>query len=436
MIFRIDKWLVFAVILLLFFSVWMMSSVSVFDSVKKERYSAGQNYCISLSPNYSELSSTEKQQYLNKCIKTKITQDNIDLYCEYNNCNDRYFLKHIRNIFIALIGMIIMFFIPLNFLKITSPLWFIIGFLLLLTVLIMPAQGDFTAKSWISIPLFGLFQPSELMKLALSLYTALWMEKKRDQIKTLTSGFLPYFLLVSIVVFPIILQPDFGTTIIMLAIASSMFWIAGGKFMHFIYALTSLGGIAYTIYSLSPNDYYLRKRIDTFLDPQSASAKDLHQLDQSYLSLGNGGLFGSVDSTQSFGYLPEIKGDMIFASIGEKVGFIGIVVVIGLYIFITLRGFFISIKAPDRFSMLVGVGITSWFASQSLVNMMVVTGLFPLTGITLPLLSYGGTSMLITLTGIGILLRISIHINEKSNKNTNDRGRKRRTHFSSYNYRR
>lgn len=426
---KIDKWLLFAVILLLFFGVWMMSWVSVFNSSEKEHNSATISYCMKQIPNYSMLSESGQSNALRICKRTDKAQEWGEVYCSLNNCNDRYFLLHIRNIFIGLGSLFIAFLFPLVFWRRVAPLVFIIGFILLVTVLILPAQGGFTAKSWLPIPVLGLFQPSESMKLALALYAALWMEKKKKEVSTFSSGFFPYLLLVGFVVFPVILQPDFGSTLILIMIASSMFWVAGGHILHFIYTggiLSFIGFVAYSSFD------YIKRRFDTFLDPDSANAEDLYQIEQAHLSLGNGGVFGASDSTESFGYLPEIQGDMIFAAIGEKIGFIGMILLIGLYIFITLRGIYISSKAPDRFSMLVAIGITAWFASQSLVNMMVVTGLFPLTGITLPLLSYGGTSMLITLFSIGILLRISASKDDTSLHRNRRKKRKIHSRYSHY----
>ncbi len=401
---KTDKWLLFAVILLLLFGVWMMSWVSVFNSSEKEHNSATISYCVKQIPHYATLSDEKQKSAMRICKRTDKAKEWADVYCSLNNCNDRFFLLHIRNVFIALFGLVIAFLFPISFWRRIAPLAFIIGFILLVVVLILPAQGGFTAKSWLSIPVFGLFQPSEAMKLALALYGALWMEKKKKEVSTFASGFFPYLLLVGFVVFPVMLQPDFGSTLILIIIASAMFWVAGGHILHFIYSagiLSFIGFIAYSSFE------YIQKRVDTFLNPELASAEDIYQIEQAHLSLGNGGIFGASDSTESFGFLPEIQGDMIFAAIGEKIGFFGMILIIGLYLFITLRGIRIAARAPDRFSMLIAIGIISWFASQTLINMMVVTGLFPLTGITLPLLSYGGTSMLITLFAMGILLRIS-----------------------------
>jgi len=424
---KVDKWLFFAVVLLLGIGIWMMSWVSVFDSQKKEKNVIAQSFCE------TQLSENSSVQAFNTCMQSKITEREVEIYCSHNNCNDRFFIKHVLGVLIALIGMGIIFFFPLGFWKKTAPLWFLIGIGLLITVLINPAKGDFTANSWLNLPGLPTFQPSEAMKLALALYAGLWMEKKKNEIESLSNGFVPYFILIAMVVTPVIMQPDFGSSLILIAIASGMFWVAGGRVLHFLYT----GGIVLVIGLIAYSSIdYVRGRFNTFLNIENKEDfGDGYQLEQAHLSIGNGQWFGHSDATQSFGHLPEIKGDMIFAAIAEKVGFIGMIIVIGIYIFITLRGIGIARSAPDRFSMLVATGITTWFATQSLVNMMVVTGLFPLTGITLPLLSYGGTSLLVTLSGIGILLHISTLSYDHISSSSSGGRRKRRTHLPSARYR-
>lgn len=419
--YRLDKWLLFAVSLLLLSSAWMMSSVSVYESYEQESYREKLNFCGLLFKDTDTYTTTDRQ-----CLKSEPATEFANNYCDFNNCNDRFLWKHIRNILIALGGLLIMIVIPVGVWRTLSPLIFLGGLGLLFIVLIIPAQGGFTAKSWLALPGFGLFQPSEAMKLALALYAARWMERKKSDIKTFSNGFIPFAVLVFMATFPVVLQPDFGSTVILMAIASSIFWVAGGRFLHMI--ITGLIGVG--IGFIAYNSFeYIKTRFDTFFNPDLASAEDAYQIDQSFLSIGNGGIFGAGDSTQSFGFLPEIMGDMIFSATAEQLGFMGMILIVGLYLFITLRGIRIASRAPDRFTSLTAIGITSWFASQSMVNMMVTTGLFPLTGITLPLFSNGGTSLLITMCGIGILLKISSL--SSSYGNTTGRRRKRGAYLSS-----
>lgn len=416
-----DRWLLVGVFILLFFGIWMMSWVSVFNSSEKERNLIAMEYCKKELPNYTLLTDAEKKS----CLKSEESIKTADLYCEYNNCNNRFLVLHGRNILIALLVMTLVFFLPFGFWKWIAPLSFLLGIILLVIVLIIPAQGGFTSKSWLQMPIIGLFQPAEAMKLALILYTSLWMEKKKSEIQSLENGFFPFALLVGIIVGLLIFQPDFGSTAILLLIASSIFWIAGGRLVHFIVAGFIGIGLGFFAYSIP----YVQRRFETFLHPELASPEDAYQIEQSFLSIGNGGLLGANDSSQSFGFLPEIQGDMIFAAIAEKIGFIGTLLVVSLYAFIFFRGIIIAQKAPDRFSMLVASGISTWFASQTLINMMVVTGLFPLTGITLPLLSFGGSSLMISLASLGILLKIST-LTSNSYEDSSRRRGKRRTSLS------
>ena len=428
----------FAVAVLLFIGVWMMSSVSVFNSYEKETDKFSKQYCSQnygsesffacrKTGSYSKCFSQHASEEQRQCISYEGPQFS-DLWCSEHNCNDRFLKLHIRNIIIALGVMLLVFAVPFSAWKVLSPIAFLGGFVLLmfplLGILTPSAGSGFTANSWIILPVIGSFQPSEAMKLGVVLYAALWMEKKKKDVESLDNGFFPFLFLTVFATLPVMMQPDFGSTIIILLISVSIFWLAGGAFLHFIYS----GILGAALLLIAYNSFgYIKSRVDVFLDPDLADKGDsAFQIDQSFMSIGNGGIFGAGDSTQSFGFLPEIQGDMIFAATAEQVGFLGMICIVGLYAFITYRGIAIAKNAPTRFSMLVAGGITAWIASQSLINMMVVTGLFPLTGITLPLLSYGGSSLLMTLAGIGILLKIST----LSNEDSTGRRRNRRSYLS------
>ena len=415
----------------------MMSSVSVFNSYEKETDKFSTQYCTDQyandsfkacrkSSSYSSCFAQHATSEQRQCLKTEGPKFS-RLWCSEHNCNDRFLKLHIRNILIALGGMLLVFAIPFSLWRIFAPLAFLGAFILLmfplLGILVPPSSAGFTANSWIILPVIGSFQPSEAMKLGIVLYASLWMEKKKKEVESVGSGFAPFVFLTIFAVLPVIFQPDFGSTIILLLISVSIFWLAGGAVIHFLYS-GIMGGVLLLI---AYNSFdYIQRRVDTFLSPELASSDDAFQIDQSFMSIGNGGFFGAGDSTQSFGFLPEIQGDMIFSATAEQLGFLGMIFIVALYVFITYRGIQISKNAPNRFSMLVAGGITAWIASQSLINMMVVTGLFPLTGITLPLLSYGGSSLLMTLAGLGILLKIST----LSNENTTRRRGNRRSYLS------
>ncbi len=420
---KLDKFLLMGIVFILLVGVWMMSWVSVYNSSKKEHELAKHSYCIAQIPNYNTLPVKVQRYKVRQCVNSSEAKEAADFFCSLNNCNDRYFNLHVRNIVIGLLAMFFAFVIPISFWRNASLPIFILGIVLLITVLIIPAEGNFTAKSWLSIPVFGLFQPSEAMKLGLIFYASLWISKKQSTIATFMGGFVPYFILVALSVVPVMLQPDFGSSLILMAISFTLFFIGGASIVHIgviIFILLLLGIGAYHLLD------YVQKRFDTFFSPEKVDSAARYQIDQAHISLGNGGLIGSSNTTESFGFLPEIQGDMIFAATGEYWGFLGMLLLVGVYIFITIRGIYIAKAAETQFEKLVALGITVWFASQSLINMMVVTGLFPLTGITLPLLSYGGTSMVITLISMGILLRISASVHEEKNKTITHRRRKRR----------
>lgn len=413
--------------------VWMMSSVSVFNSYEKETDKFSKQYCsqnyasesffvCKKNGSYSKCFSQHASEEQRQCIKYEGPRF-ADLWCSEHNCNDRFLKLHIRNIIIALGAMFLIFFIPFPLWRVLAPIAFLGGFILLMFPLLgilTPSSGaGFTANSWIILPVIGSFQPSEAMKLGIVLYAALWMEKKKKEVESLDSGFIPFVFLTIFATLPVMMQPDFGSTIILLLISVSIFWLAGGAILHFLYS----GIMGAVLLLIAYNSFgYIKSRIDVFLNPDLADKGDAaFQIDQSFMSIGNGGVFGAGDSTQSFGFLPEIQGDMIFAATAEQLGFIGMIFIVGLYAFIAYRGVMIAKNAPTRFSMLVAGGITAWITSQSLINMMVVTGLFPLTGITLPLLSYGGSSLLMTMAGIGILLKISTLTNEDATRGRGNR---------------
>ncbi|MEI7510872.1 MAG: putative peptidoglycan glycosyltransferase FtsW [Candidatus Peregrinibacteria bacterium] len=386
-----DFWLLGGLCLLLLFGVWMMSSVSVFNSYAKEVSRISQDFCKKSDTNTPDCRAKEGRAYA-------------EFWCEQNNCNARYLTSQIRNIFAGFGGLFIAFFIPILWWRFFSVFLYAIGMFLLIYTLIKPLQGEgFSANNWISI--FGVsFQGVEFMKFALIFYFSLWMEKKEQEVQTLESGFFPFTILIALTALPVMAQPDFGGSIILISIAVAIFFVAGGRILHLMYS-GGLGIISLVLAGIFSG--HVRDRLATFIDLSKASEAARHQIEQSFLSIGNGGLFGAGNSTQSFGFLPEIQGDMIFAAVSEQMGFIGMIVVIALYFFIAYRGIRIASNAPDRFSALVATGITAWFISQSVVNMFVVTGLFPVTGITLPFVSYGGSSMLMSLTSMGVLLHIS-----------------------------
>lgn len=250
------------------------------------------------------------------------------------------------------------------------------------------------------------FIPSEVVKLAMILFMARVMEQNLDKIKSFKYGVLPYLLIMSFVCGLIMLQPDLGTSFVIAGTVFCMLIIAGAQLSHMGgIAMAGVGAVALAIY-LEP---YRAERFLAFLNPWKYPSDQGFQVIQSLYALGSGGLFGMGlgRSRQKFFYLPEQHTDFIFAILGEELGFMGALLVLALFLLFAWRGFKIAINAPDTFGSLLAAGITIMIVFQAFVNIGVVSGALPVTGITLPFVSYGGSSLLLTMAGVGLLLNIS-----------------------------
>ena len=261
------------------------------------------------------------------------------------------------------------------------------------------------ANRWVS---FGgiSFQPSEIAKLSFILYLAAWLEGKNKDLKTVSNTLMPFAVIVAIISIPLAMQPDIGTLCMIVLIAVIMYFISGAKMSH-IFAIVSCGilGLAALI-KIAP---YRMDRLMVFMHPELDPQGIGYQVNQALLALGSGGLFGVGfgHSRQKFNYLPEPIGDSIFAIIGEELGMIALIIIVVLFLLFALQGFKIAGKAKDDFGKFVAVGITSWITFQALMNIAAITSLIPLTGIPLPFVSYGGSALVMSLAGVGILLNIS-----------------------------
>ncbi|MBP1722525.1 MAG: ftsW, partial [Deltaproteobacteria bacterium] len=249
------------------------------------------------------------------------------------------------------------------------------------------------------------FQPSELAKLALVIYLARSLTKKEGRMERFTVGFLP-FVVVLAILFPLVLkQPDFGTGVLFVAVVFLMLFVAGTPFRFLGGAL--LAALPFLAY-LAVKANYRWERIVTFLDPWKDSGGAGFQIIQSFLGFGAGKVFGVGlgEGKQKRFYLPEIHTDFIFSVIGEELGLVGVTVVIALFLVLVIRGFQSCFRAPDRFGTFLALGITVLIAIQTLLNLGVVMGLLPTKGSTLPFISYGGTSLMMNLMAVGILLNV------------------------------
>lgn len=280
-----------------------------------------------------------------------------------------------------------------------------IVFTLILLVLVISSDSAIEANGssrWLRIGPVNV-QPSEIAKIALILFLANYLE--RYPVKRLRDLALPALILIPLFAL-VYKQPDLGTTMVLVFTAAALLWQTELPTPWFLLAIPCFGlPLLYLIY----NTTYQWNRILVWLDPWKYASGLGYQITNAEIAFGSGGIFGLGlgHSLQKFGYLPETYTDMIFALIGEELGLFGTLLLIGLFILCYGRAFYISRRCPDRFGRLLAFGITFSLAMQTVINLGVVTGVLPVTGITLPLVSYGGSSLVITLVEIGILLNIS-----------------------------
>jgi len=284
---------------------------------------------------------------------------------------------------------------------------FLLVSIFLLIAVFIPALSTEAggARRWISIFNFS-FQPSELAKLSFVIYLAAWLDAKRAIVKRWNESFIPFTIIVAILGFLIILQPDVGTLGVIAVTAAFMYFVAGASLVQMgailVLGMTILGVLIKT-------EAYRFARFTSFLDKSIDPLGISYQINQALVAIGSGGLLGVGlgKSLQKYSFLPEPMKDSIFAVWSEEVGFLGAMLLIALFMLFAFRGFKIAKNIPDRFGRLLALGITFWIISQAFINISSMIGLVPLTGIPLPLISYGGSSMVVTLAGMGVLLNIS-----------------------------
>jgi cell division protein FtsW len=278
--------------------------------------------------------------------------------------------------------------------------------LVLLGLVLIPGIGGKAGGSsrWIKLPGFNL-QPSEMAKLALIMYMAYSLDKKQDKVKSLTAGFIPYMIVLMLLIGFLVLQPDLGGALTLAAVAMVMLFAAGTRLTY----IFSMFLLALPLLAMKLSRGYHKGRIDAFLNPWSDPEGKGFQIIQSWLALGTGGVFGTGlgEGKQKLFYLPEAHTDFILSVVGEELGFLGVGVIIGMFFLLVQRAMRIAVAAPDTFGRFLALGIAVLFGIEATVNMGVVTGLLPTKGLALPFISYGGSSLLISLFAVGILLNIS-----------------------------
>ncbi len=439
---QIDYPLLLAMIALLAFGFIMIASIGVTKSINlsvKSHYAATTEYQL----------DEKGDKVLDENGKAIITKEGE--WIKYPNCNDdridcyRLVKSHAIKIFVALIAFLIFLNIDYRWLRTLAPFVFVVAFLMVLATAVFGTDNGTIARNWIIIPGFGSVQPAEIAKIALIFYFATWMEKRPQEIATFNNGFLPFSVIAGIMIFPIMMQPDFGSTMVLALIAVSIYFVAGAHPKHLL-----LGALIVFIFSMvaSTQVEYLGGRFKAYINPTEENCRPdpapgerlkdyCWQAEQANIAVGSGGFFGQglAQGIQKNEYLPQAQDDFIFAASAEELGFFRIMFVVFAYFFIAYRGMQIANRAPDRFSQLIATGVTAYICFQAFVNISVNISLLPVTGLTLPFVSLGGTSLLSSMIAIGILLNISKHTLPYANS-INWWGNSRTYHAPHRNYRR
>jgi cell division protein FtsW len=287
--------------------------------------------------------------------------------------------------------------------KLATPIFFVSLLLLILVLIPSFAPRTLGARRWLILGPVSI-QPSEIIKFSLALYFA--------KLSASNKKILSYLIALAAVALLVMLQPDLGTTLIIVAIGMAQMFISNVNLLYFALSLIA-GGLASILLVMISG--YRRARFMTFLEQTNDPLGKSYHIRQILLSLGSGGLFGVGlgASRQKYLYLPESATDSIFAVIAEEIGFIGAAVMVIAFAYFVFRGIRISLGSPDVFSKVLSFGIVVWIASQIVLNLGSITALTPLTGVPLPLISYGGSSLMMILASIGILLNISKYETKK-----------------------
>jgi cell division protein FtsW len=320
--------------------------------------------------------------------------------------NGYYFIQ--KQVFFAIAGIAAMVFaryFPIRYYKTLVYPFLVIAIVLLVAIefsgLGISSNGS---ARWIGVAGFT-FQPSEFARFALVMYLAYSISKKEEAVKYFSIGFLPHFMVLITFSILLIRQPDFGAVFILGAITWIMLFVGGVRISYLLSPLPFLFSILSYIMVKKP---YIIDRFLGFLNPWKHATDEGYQLVHSFMAFGTGGIWGTGigKSYQKLFYLPEPHTDFIFSIIGEELGLLGVLFIIALYTLILWRGFVIAKHATDAFSSFLAMGLTTALGLQVCVNLAVTLGLLPTKGLTLPLLSYGGTSLLLSMASIGILMNI------------------------------
>lgn len=331
-----------------------------------------------------------------------------------NEAVDCYLIlkKHLIRAGVGLVAMLVAWKTPYRVWKAAAPLLYLAGSGLLMYVLVGGDDNNTFAKSWInlpSLPFADSLQPSEVAKIGLIFFLAYFFAEKisYEKIGELKEGFLKFSIIAGLIVGPVALQPDYGSAMILALIAVVVYYLAGASLKHM-----AIGGMIASVFIMGvlTVSSHTRERVEAFLNPPADCTEDYcWQTRQANIAIGSGGFWGKglTQGIQKSFWLPQAVDDFIFAATSEELGFVRMSLIVLLYATVAYRSFQIANHAPNKFAMLTAAGIGTWISVQAFVNIMVNTALFPITGITLPFMSYGGSSMVMTLFAIGVLLNIS-----------------------------
>lgn len=341
----------------------------------------------------------------------------------------------IKNIINYAIGFVVLFATMLfDYRLLIKASWYLyaFGIVLLVAVYLFGVEKN-SAKSWFELPFGFNFQPAEFVKLLTIIAIAAFMGRRAGEPLRFWREVVPIGLMVALPVCLIVIQPDLGNAIIYLVVLVVLYWIGNIKYMHVLIGSILIGGCVALFFYLfqlyyDPAIQYLKdndmgewvhrvNRIHTFIDPETASADAKYQVHNSMRAIGSGGLTGETymngDSIQK-GFIPLPYSDSIFVVIGEEFGFVGSSILLLLYFLLIYRMIYISIQSQNRVGACIIIGIVSMYVFQVFENIGMMIGIMPLTGITLPFISYGGSSLLINMMAVGMVLSIHVHQEQKS----------------------
>ncbi|RDX36259.1 putative lipid II flippase FtsW [Kangiella sp. HD9-110m-PIT-SAG07] len=336
---------------------------------------------------------------------------------DHMNGNEFHFLvRHCIYLCLALAAAALTLQLDTRFWQENGPKFLVLGVLLLVAVLFIGREVN-GSKRWIGVgPLT--VQPAELMKFFIVIYLAGYLVRRSDELQTQIRGFIKPLIVLGLVVAFLLLQPDFGTSAVIVATALAMMFLAGARLWQFI-TLTAFVGIVMGL--VAWQEPYRMKRLTSFLDPWADQFGSGYQLVQSLIAFGRGDWFGAGlgNSVQKLSYLPEAHTDFVFAVFAEEFGFVGVALVIALFAIIFIKSLSIgrrALKMEHYFAAYMSYGFGFWLSLQALINIGVASGSLPTKGLTLPFISYGGNSLIVSCVAIAVLLRVDFEVRRKEHE--------------------